>query len=233
MTGYRPAATTEGWWQLAARASAAQAGPPAPAAVPGGAHPAPWQQRWFWLIAVLVALAALVVGGSAQHAVDQRRAARAFYGTQVLSAASRLLDEENRQIALPVARRSAAAFGSLGDSIGNDLGINGENTLGVTLGTGSTAPLTQIAFEVTVSSPYASTTFVLWTVRGPGPQGNAEQNVGSCLMSSTLLGPGRATTGLNFDESGLQPCTPDLWRPSPRSAVKPDLALAGIRTTVG
>jgi hypothetical protein len=103
----------------------------------------------------------------------------------------------------------------------------------VTLGTGSTAPLTQIAFEVTVSSPYASTTFVLWTVRGPGPHGNAEQNVGSCLMSSTLLGPGRANTGLNFDESGLQPCTPDLWRPSPKSAVKPDLALAGIRTTVG
>jgi hypothetical protein len=49
----------------------------------------------------------------------------------------------------------------------------------------------------------------------------------------TLLGPGRASTGLNFDESGLQPCTPDLWRPGPKSGVKPDLALAGIRTTVG
>lgn len=70
-------------------------------------------------------------------------------------------DEENRQIALPIARRSAAAFGSLGDNIGNDLGINGENTLNVEAGTGSTAPLTQVAFEVTVSSPYASTTFVL------------------------------------------------------------------------
>lgn len=156
-----------------------------------------------------------------------------MYGTQVLSTASRFLDEENCQIALPIARRSAAAFGSLGDNIGNDLGINGENTLNVEAAAGSTAPLTQIAFEVTVSSPYASTTFVLWTVRGPGPHGNAEQNVGSCLMSSTLLGPGRANTGLNFDESGLQPCTPDLWRPSPKSAVKPDLALAGIRTTVG
>ena len=52
-------------------------------------------------------------------------------------------------------------------------------------------------------------------------------------MVRPRLGPGRANTGLNFDESGLQPCTPDLWRPSPKSAVKPDLALAGIRTTVG
>jgi hypothetical protein len=26
---------------------------------------------------------------------------------------------------------------------------------------------------------------------------------------------------------------PDLWRPSPKSAVKPDRALAGIRITVG
>ena len=50
---------------------------------------------------------------------------------------------------------------------GSDLGLNGEDTLHVTLGTGSTAPLTQIAFEVTVSSPYASTTFVLWTAAAP------------------------------------------------------------------
>lgn len=107
-------------------------------------------------IAVLVALAALVVGGSVQHAVDQRHAARALYGTQVLSTASRFRDEENRQIALPIARRRAAAFGSLGGNIGNDLGINSENTLNVEAGTGNTAPLTQIAFEVTVSSPYAS-----------------------------------------------------------------------------
>jgi hypothetical protein len=210
--------------------SAAQARPAGPRTVPGAPRPLSRRHRWFWLTVVLVALAALVVGGSVQHIFDQRRAARALYGTQVLSTASRFLDEESRQIALPHARRSAEAFGTISDHINNDLGINGGGTLDVELGTGSTNPPTQIAFAVTVSSPYASTTFVLWTVRGPGPAGNGSSNVGSCLLTSTLVGTGRATTGLDFGESGLQPCTPDLWRASPASAVQPDLTLAGIPT---
>ena len=70
------------------------AGPAAPAAVPGAAHPAPRPQHRLWLIAIVVALAALVVGGSVQHAVDQRHAAPALYGIQVLWTASRFLDLE-------------------------------------------------------------------------------------------------------------------------------------------
>jgi hypothetical protein len=212
-------------------AQAGAAGPADPVTVPSGPSPRPWQQHYFWPIAVLVALAALVIGGSVEHAVDQRHAVRGFYATQLTSTESRFLDEEGRQIALPVARRSAVAFGNLGDSIGQDLGIDPDSTLDVELGTGSVGPLTQIAFAVTVSSPYASTTVVLWTVRGPGAAGANEQNVGTCLLASTLDGPGRAHAEIHFGHILLEPCTPDLWRPSPASAVLPDLALAGIPTT--
>jgi hypothetical protein len=67
--------------------------------------------------------------------------------------------------------------------------VGGAGTLEVTPGTGSAAPFTQIAFEVTVSSPYASTTFAEWVVRGAGPGGMNSQNAGACVLSSSLLGP--------------------------------------------
>jgi hypothetical protein len=76
------------------------------------------------------------------------------------------------------------SFGDLADSINADLGVNSAGTLGVTPGTGSAAPFTQIAFEVTVSSPYASTAFAEWVVRGPGPGGINSQNAGACVLSS-------------------------------------------------
>jgi hypothetical protein len=41
---------------------------------------------------------------------------------EVLTTVSRFLDEEHRQIAIPVAQRSAPAFGDLADSISGDLG---------------------------------------------------------------------------------------------------------------
>jgi hypothetical protein len=206
--------------------SAAQAGPAGPVTVPGGPSRRPRQQHYFWFITVLVALAALVIGGSVQHFFDQRNAKRLFYGTQLTSTEYRFLDEETRQLALPVARRSSGALSDLGDSIDQDGGINPDGTLDVELGTGSAGPLTQIAFEVTVSSLYASTTVVVWAVRGP--DGVNELDQGACLLSSTLVGPGRATADLHFGAVFVPACTPDLWRASPVSAVKPDLTLAGI-----
>jgi hypothetical protein len=162
------------------------------------------------------------------HTVDQRHAQRVLYDIQVLTTISRFLDEERRQIALPVAQRNAGAFGDLADSINADLGVNGEGTLRVTTGTGSAATFTQIAFEVTLSSPYASTTFAVWFVRGAGPGRMNSQDAGACVLSSSLLSSGRATSFLNLGASGLQPCWPQQWSASSRSPIQPHLARAGI-----
>jgi hypothetical protein len=202
---------------------------------PAGSRPvglADMLRRWWWLELLLVA-ASLVVGGSVQHAFDQRRAARTLYDIQVLTTASRVSAEEQRQIALPVAQRSAAAFGDVADSINNDLGVNGQGTLDVIVGTGSAATFTQIAFEVTVSSPYASTTFVSWFVRGAGPGGMNSSDIGTCLLSTSLEGSGAATSYLNLASSGLQPCTRDLWSAHQKTSLAPDLALAGIPQPTG
>jgi hypothetical protein len=178
-------------------------------------------------------VASLLIGGTAVHTLDQRHAQRVLYDIQVLTTASRFLDEERSQIALPAAERDAGAMSDLTDSINSDLGVNGGGTLQVTAGTGSAATFTQIAFEVTVSSPYASTTFAVWLVRGAGPGGMSDQNAGSCLLSSSLLGSGRATSFLNLGASGLEPCWPQLWSASSKSTMRPDLALAGISQSAG
>jgi len=188
------------------------------------------QRRWRWL-GVLLVLVSLVVGGSVQHAFDQRRAAQALYRIQVLTTASRFTTEEQRQIALPVAQRNVGAFSDLADSITADQGVNGASTLQVTLGSGSVAPFTQIAFDVTVSSPYASTTFVVWFVRDASPGGVSGSDIGACVLSSSLLGSGRATTSVQLGGgAGLQPCWPQLWSAS-SNPMDPDLALAGIPPT--
>jgi hypothetical protein len=189
-------------------------------------------RRWWWLGALLV-VASLIVGGTVVHVVGQRHAQRVLYDIQVLTTASRFLDEERGQIALPVAQRNAGALGDLADSIDADLGVNGEGTLQVTTGSGSTATFTQIAFEVTVSSPYASTTFVVWLVRGGGPGGMNSQNAGACVLSSSLVGSERATSFLNLGASGLQPCWPQLWSASSKSPMQPHLAWADIPQSVG
>jgi hypothetical protein len=84
-----------------------------------------------WLGALLV-VASLIVGGTVVHVVGQRHAQRVLYDIQVLTTASRFLDEERSQIALPVAQRNAGALGDPADSIDADLGVNGEGTLQVT-----------------------------------------------------------------------------------------------------
>jgi hypothetical protein len=184
-------------------------------------------RRWWWLGALLV-VASLIVGGTVVHIADQRHAQRVLYDVQVLTTASRFLAEERTQIALPVAQRNAGALGDLADSIDADLGVNGEGTLQVTTGTGSAATFTQVAFEVMVSSPYASTTFAVWVVRGGGPGGMNSQNEGACVLSSSLLGSGRATSFLDLGASGLQPCWPQLWSASSKNPMQPHLARAGI-----
>jgi hypothetical protein len=185
--------------------------------------------RW-WLLTALAVCASLVVGGSVQHAIDARDAAGTLYRTQVLTTVSRISDAEQSQIALPVAQRNAAtAIGGLEDSINADSGVNGEGTLQVSIGAGSAATAQQIAFTATVSSPHASTTFVVWDVT----IGSAV-NQGACVLWSSLLGPGRATGYLNLGGSeGLAPCQPQWWSAGPVTATQPRLGLANIPQSPG
>ncbi len=187
-------------------------------------------RRSWWPVTALAVAVALVAGGTVQHAVDQRNAARDLYRMQVLTTEWRFSDEEARQLALPVAQRSAPAFGDLASQISGDGGVNGSGTLRVSLGTGSTVQPTQIDFVVTVSSPYASTTMVVWYVV-VSSHSSAGSNQGGCALSSTLLGPGRASTELQLGgHSFVPPCTNDMWSSS-TGMIQPHFAAAGIRQT--
>lgn len=185
-------------------------------------------RRPWWLVAVLAVFASLILGASVQHFFDQRNAARDQYRMQVLTTLSRFWDEETRQVALPVSQRSATAFGDLANSISGDQGVNGSGSLTVTLGVGSAAPPHQVAFAVTVASRYASTTIATWYVFFNGHGGSAI-NEGACVLSSTLLPPGRATAQLNLGGGTyVGPCSAQLWSPGPVTAMQPRLGLAGI-----
>jgi hypothetical protein len=59
------------------------------------------------------------------------------------------------------------------------------------------------------------------------------QDAGACLLASTLVGSGRATSYLNLGTSGLQPCVPQLWSAGSGSQMQPDLALAHIPQSAG
>jgi hypothetical protein len=181
-----------------------------------------------WLLVVLAVCLSLIVGASVQHAFDQRNAARDRYRMQVSTTAWRFLAEERRQIAMPVAQRSALAFGDLADSIGKDTGVNGSGTLTVSLGSGSVVPPAQIAFSATVASPYASTTFAVWEIR-VSSNGGVTVNEGTCVLWSSLLSPGRATADLNLGGGEfLQACSPRWWSPGLMDGTQPRLGLAGI-----
>jgi hypothetical protein len=212
--------------EIADRAGDVESG----ASGPGGTLPAvaTRPRRSWWLVTALAVCAALVIGGTVTHVLDQRNAARDLYRTQLLTTVSRFTDEEQRQIALPVAQRSAPAFGDLASSIGADQGVNGSGTLQVSLGAGSAAQPAQIAFSATVASPYASTTLVVWYISVASHGGIAE-NQGVCVLGSTLLGRGRTTAplGLGGGEQ-LAPCSPQWWAPGPVTATQPRLRLAGI-----
>jgi hypothetical protein len=183
-------------------------------------------RRSWWLLTALAVAVAVIVGGSVQHAFDQRNAARDLYRMQLLTTEWRFGDEEARQLALPVAQRSGPAFDDLASQISADGGVNGYGTLQVSLGAGSILA-TQIDFAVTVASPYASTTVVVWYVL-LSSHGSVGTDQGACALSSTLLGPGRATTDLELGgHYFVPPCTNNMWSSS-TGAINPHFGAAGI-----
>ena len=140
---------------------------------------------------------------------------------QVLTTVSRFLTEEDSQVALPVARRSAPAFGDLADSISADAGCQRGRHAAGEPGLRQRRSAGQVAFATTVDSPYGSTTMAVWDLSADG---GAAQNQVQCVLWSTLLGPGRASTALDLGAGAqLQPCEPQVvvTRSTERAAAAP------------
>jgi hypothetical protein len=185
---------------------------------PVSAHP----KRRRWLLVVLLVCVLLVGGGVYQ--LVARNAARNLYGAQVNTTLRRVSDEEFSQLHMKVANRSASAFRDLTASINRDPVLNPRGTLRVSVVAGSVVQPIQAVFSVKVASPYATTTAVVWSIY----TGNTTDG-GACVLSSNLLGPGRARSQLNLAHNMfLPPCQSSLWAPGPVTATKVRFGLAGI-----
>jgi hypothetical protein len=202
-------------------------GPAGPAgASPVAGTPRPW--RSWRLIAVLAVVASGVAGAVVQHAVDQHKAAVALYRNQISTTISRIFTEEERQIALTTAQRSDPYFDDIADSISQDPGVNDSGNLTVGIVAGSTRPAHQIAQAVSIESPYAVSTVVVWDIRVGGTS-----NQGDCVLSSSLAGPGSATADVQLGGNMfLQPCLPSWWAPGPVDGRQPRLGLTPIHKPV-
>jgi len=198
-------------------------GSPGPAgSAPATGAPRPW--RPWGLIVVVAMVVSAVAGAFAQHAVDQHKAAITLYRNQISTTASRFFTEEERQLALPAAQRSDPYFSDIADSINEDPGVNDSGNLNVSVVAGSTNPAHQIAYAVSVSSPHASSTIVVWDIRLPG-----DVNQGTCVLSSSLAGAGPVTKDVELGGNMfLQPCQPSWWAPGPVDGRQPRLGLTPI-----
>ena len=160
---------------------------PAPTQAPGSAPPAAARRRlglpWLLLTALVVAAAIVVpvIVVSASHRASPAgpdttplSSPQGLYREQVATTISRLLAAEGR-----IASGSASELdpGSVGLSISQDPAINGSGTLRVRVGeggltdvsvkpdSGGTFQLTQVAWSVTVMSPFASSRLAVWDIR--------------------------------------------------------------------
>jgi hypothetical protein len=192
---------------------------------PAAGRSRPWWSPWL-IALVLAALAGGVIGAAVEHARDQDQAAGDQYRAQVLSTLTRFLDAEHQLLGQPAAHRDASVLGDLADSITGDTGINGAGTLSVDVGTGSAAQPHQAIFTVTVGSPHGTTAFAVWFLE---PQGPSTSEEGACVLSSTLLGSGRATRDLVLGGGSAVegPCPATFWSASSDPA-QPRFDLAGI-----
>lgn len=206
-------------------AGTAEAGPGTGEHSPAAGGSRRWRSPW--LIALLVAvLAGGVIGAVVEHARDQDQAASDQYRAQVVSTLTRFLDAEHQLLGQPAARRDASVLSDLAASITGDAGLNGAGTLSVDVGSGSAAQPHQAIFTVTVGSPHGTSAFVVWYLEPQGPSTGEE---GACVLSSTLLGSGRATRDLDLGDSTSVdgPCPAAYWSASSDPA-RPRFDLAGI-----
>jgi len=224
---------------------------PAPALTPGSApRAARWRRLglpWLLLAALVVAAAIVVpvVVVSASHRAGpaggdsgpSSSPQATLYREQVTTTISRILAAET-SAASGSARRLDP--GNAASSVSNDPAINGSGTLRVTIGEGGasnvdlkadsdgTFRLKQIAWSVSVTSPYASSRFAVWDIRKTD-SGQVTDNRGSCVLSSTLLGPGPAKKDLDLGGGRtVQLCKSTWLGPGPVSDTEPSLRSAGI-----
>jgi len=186
-----------------------------------GRRPGP---RWLLAAVAVAALAALIAVPLIVTSARHRATALALYRSQLLTDTKRFAAEEF--------------------SLGMRPAHSGTGTLRVSVGAGgvtsvrvksraSGGRLEQIAYAITVTSPYASTRIAVWNleeISSPGAYQNLIDNQSWCVLSSTLLGPGPARTNLDLGGGHYLPWCRSAWLGSGPLTAGPDpsLGLAGI-----
>jgi len=216
-------------------------------------------RRWLLAAVAVAALAALIAVPLIVMSARHRAAALVRYGSQLRTVTSRLGAEEfslygqppaapasPRGLAgnLPSPQLARADLSWVADSISGDRDLRGAGPLRVSVGAGSVTSvrvkpragggwLEQIAYSVTVTSPYASTRIAVWAIGEASPAGAYQDlmaDQGECVLSSTLLGPGPARTNLDLGGGRSLAWCRSAWLASGplTEDLDPRLGLAGI-----
>ena len=179
--------------------------------------------RWLLAAVAVAALAALIAVPLIVTSARHRATALALYRSQLLTITKRFAAEE---FFLGM-RPARSGTGTLRVSV--DAG--GVTSVPVKPRAGG-GRLEQIAYSITVTSPYASTRIAVWNLERspPGPSGISTIIQSWCVLSSTLLGPGPARTNLDLGGGrSLQWCRSAWLGSGPLTDdLDPRLGLAGI-----
>jgi len=186
-----------------------------------GRRPGP---RWLLAAVVVAPLAALIAVPLIVTSARHRATALALYRSQLLTVAKRFAAEE---FFLGM-RPAHSGTGTLRVSV--DAG--GVTSVPVKHRAGG-GRLEQIAYSITVTSPYASTRIAVWNleeISPPGSSGISSIKQSWCVLSSTLLGPGPARTNLDLGGGRSLAWCRSAWLASGplTEDLDPRLGLAGI-----
>ena len=180
--------------------------------------------RWLLAAVAVAVLAALIAVPLIVTSARHRAAALALYRSQLLTVTKRFATEE-----LFLGMRPAhSGTGPLRVSVG----AGGVTSMPVKPRAGG-GQLKQIAYSITVTSPYASTRVAVWNIEEIGPPGairNLIDKQSWCVLSSTLLGPGPARTNLDLGGGRSLAWCRSAWLASGplTEDLDPRLGLAGI-----
>ena len=181
--------------------------------------------RWLLAAVALAVLAALIAVPVIILSARHQASSLTLYRTQLLTTAKRLGAEElslsggqpyapgDLPWNTPSQRHARGDISRAGLAINRDQAINGSGTLRVRVGPGGVTSMRvkhsaegpyrveQIAYAVTVTSPYASTRIAVWNVREGNTTGAFQgliDSQGWCVLSSTLPGPDLELGGKHY-----------------------------------